>query len=172
MKKDNLNFIISELDRNKEVFSRLLSGLRKDEYLWKQQPEKWCLLEIICHLHDEEREDFRARTKLILETPSEQFKSIDPTGWVAERNYINQNYPDMLQKFMSERELSINWLRSLTNPEWNNTYSHPKFGEMTAKKFLVSWLAHDYLHFRQITRLKYDYLKQSSGEELTYAGEW
>jgi hypothetical protein len=38
--------------------------------------------------------------------------------------------------------------------------------------FLHNWLAHDYLHIRQIIRIKYDYLKKTSGEILLYAGEW
>ncbi len=43
---------------------------------------------------------------------------------------------------------------------------------MTAKMFLSNWLAHDYLHIRQITKLKYDYLKQLTNEDLNYAGNW
>jgi hypothetical protein len=36
----------------------------------------------------------------------------------------------------------------------------------------ANWLAHDYLHIRQILRLKYEYLKSISEEDLSYAGEW
>jgi len=43
---------------------------------------------------------------------------------------------------------------------------------MTASMFFSNWLAHDYLHIRQITRLKYDYLKQLTNEDLSYAGTW
>jgi hypothetical protein len=171
MNMDLIKFT-DEFSRNKDVFSRLLSGLDKDVYLWKIKPEKWCLLEIICHLYDEEREDFRGRMKHIFETPAEPFRSIDPTGWVVERNYINQDYTEMIQKFRMEREESLDWLQSLSDAEWSNTYSHPKFGQMTPKMLLANWLAHDYLHIRQIIRLKYDYLKEFSGEAVNYAGEW
>ena len=33
---------------------------------WKQSENKWSMLEIICHLYDEEREDFRSRLAKIL----------------------------------------------------------------------------------------------------------
>jgi hypothetical protein len=43
---------------------------------------------------------------------------------------------------------------------------------MTARSFLTNWLAHDYLHLRQILRIKHHYLKTESGESLSYAGAW
>ena len=38
--------------------------------------------------------------------------------------------------------------------------------------FSPNWLAHDYLHIRQIIRLKFAYLQQLSKEDLSYAGNW
>jgi hypothetical protein len=140
--------------------------------MWKPNPEKWCLLEIVCHLYDEEREDFRARTKHTLETPNAPLPPIDPQGWVEARNYLQQNYHDKLNNFLTERELSVIWLQTLSNAKWDNAYEHPKLGRMTAKMFLANWLAHDYLHIRQITKVKFDYLKQLTNEDLSYAGNW
>lgn len=164
--------LIEELNRNISVFEKLLSGLNKNEYLWKQSENKWCLLEIICHLYDEEREDFRSRVKHILENPGLQMKPIDPVGWVKERNYITKDFNEVLSKFLEERKISVNWLMNLENPDWNKIHIHPKLGEMSAKMILTNWVAHDYLHFRQIIKLKYDYLKSESGESLDYAGNW
>ncbi len=168
----NYTKIINGLSENRTVFKELLSGLTEEIYLWKPNAEKWCLLEIVCHLYDEEREDFRTRTRHLLETPTEPLPPIDPQGWVEMRNYIQQNYPDKLNDFLTEREQSVKWLQSLSNPQWDNAYEHPKFGKMTAKMFLSNWLAHDYLHIRQITKLKYDFLKQMTNEDLNYAGNW
>ena len=168
----NHNKIIQELTRNKLVFNELLTGLTDEEFLWKQNPEKWCLLEIICHLYDEEREDFRTRTKQVLESPELPLPKIDPVGWVIERKYLQQNFSEKLKDFLSEREQSVKWLQSLKNPKWENAYNHPKLGKMTAKLILANWLAHDYLHIRQITKLKYDHLKSKSDADLSYAGNW
>jgi hypothetical protein len=166
------NKIINELSRNKEVFKDLLLGIDKSEYLWKSMPDKWCLLEIICHLFDEEREDFRARIFHLLKNPELPLSQIDPNGWVQERVYIQQNYSEKLNDFLKERERSVKQLQTLTNPRWDNEYNHPIFGKMTPKMILSNWLAHDYLHLRQILKLKFEYLKSISDETLNYAGEW
>lgn len=163
---------IEELARNQFVFSQLLNGISEDEYLWKWQDDKWCLLEIVCHLYDEEREDFRLRTKSVLKDPAKPLPPIDPVAWVSDRKYIVKGYQKMLNKFLIERNDSIEWLESLQNPNWNNTYQHPKLGAMSANFFLNNWLAHDYLHIRQILKIRFLYTQEVSGETLDYAGKW
>jgi len=165
-------YIIQMLSKNVAVYKALLTSETTSTYLWKMNPDKWCLLEIICHLYDEEREDFRTRTKQVLEKPELSLPPIDPVNWVKERNYIEQNYVETLDKFLNERQQSIDWLQSLKNPKWNNTHLHPKIGEISGKMFLANWLAHDYLHIRQIIKLKFNYLNQFSEESLIYAGNW
>lgn len=168
----NHSIIIQELERNKITFKGLLYGVAKEEYLWKPEPDKWCLLEILCHLYDEEREDFRARVNQVLIDPKFSLSSINPVGWVTERKYIEKNYDEVLNKFLEERTHSVNWLKSLESPAWKNTHIHPKLGAMSAEMILSNWLAHDYLHFRQIISVKFHYLKQRTGEELSYVGSW
>ena len=168
----HMNFYINAFNSNLETFETLLNKIDKQQLAWKQEPQKWNLIEVICHLYDEEREDFRARLKLVLETPDKPFTAIDPQGWVTERNYARQNFETMLQMFIQERKNSIDWLTSLKSPGWDNVQIHPKLGSMSAKLILANWLAHDYLHIRQITKLKYDYLKNLSHENLSYAGDW
>ena len=164
--------IYKKLKQNKEVFQHLFENISEEEYKWSQKPGKWCLLEILCHLYDEEREDFRTRVQCVLEDPDTPPPTFDPLIWIKERNYIGQNYNSVLVKFLEERDKSVNWLNTLKDPQWDNTFHHPKLGPMSAYLFLSNWLAHDYLHIRQIIRLKIDYLKVMSNESLTYAGDW
>ncbi len=164
--------IINELDRNRNAFAGLLTNLPQKHFLWKPAPDNWCLLEILCHLYDEEREDFRARVEHCLELSDLPFSPIDPVGWVIDRKYLDQNYEEMLQGFLRERRASANWLRSIVNPNWSNTRVHPTLGEMSADEFLSNWLAHDYIHIRQIIKLKYAYLDKFSDQSLSYAGNW
>lgn len=168
----NLDFYIHEMSKNGQLFQHLLGGTGKEEQRWKQSAEKWCLLEILCHLVDEEREDFRARIQHVFTNPDMPLPPIAPVDWVTERKYLEQDFEIMLENFLKEREKSIHWLQSLQDPPWEQAYQHPQFGEMKAKMFLSNWLAHDYLHLRQITKLKYDWLKNLSGEDLNYAGNW
>ncbi len=166
------NLLINTLNSNKNIFQSLLVNQNQEAFLWRPYPEHWCLLEIACHLYDEEREDFRTRVKTTLENPGTLPPSIFPADWIKDRKYIDRNYDIIVHKFLTEREQSIEWLRSLSNPQWENFYTHPEFGKVTAHHFISNWLAHDYLHIRQITRLKYNYLKTLTGEDLKYAGNW
>lgn len=164
--------IIEELSRNREVFRSLLSGKNPDEYFWRPSPDKWNLLEIVCHLHDEEVEDFKARVKHTLANNQNSPKPIDPEGWVKQRNYMGKDYESVLADFLMEREKSVEWLKGLADPRWENFYLHPKLGPLSAGFFLSNWLAHDYLHIRQINRYNYLFLKGSTDVNLSYAGDW
>ncbi len=166
------NFVISELKRNKKLFKDLLRGLPEEMYSWKPSPQQWSLLEIVCHLFDEEREDFRARVQQVLRAPELPLPAIDPTDWVISRQYLDQDFDAKLKAFLEEREQSVNWLHELEDPIWEKTVEHDTMGPVQAKMFFINWLAHDYLHLRQITKVKYEYLKQSTQESLAYAGDW
>ncbi len=165
-------YTIGQLTKNRALFSALLLATSEDEFRWRPKPNKWNLLDIICHLYDEEREDFKQRTKSVLEDPSKPLPLFDPTLWVTERRYSEQDFNLKLEDFLQERQRSIEWLNSLKNPQWENEYLHPKMGPLSAKFFLSNWLAHDYLHIRQILHLKHLYLKKFHEDDLDYAGIW
>ena len=167
-----MEFKIGQFQKNMHIFNNLFKDEKEELYLWKPSSEKWCLLEILCHLYDEEREDFRFRTKWVLERPNEIPPPFNPINWVTDHNYMQQDYSVMLEKFTKERESSIIWLKSLENVNWNNSFEHPKLGAMTAKYYLNNWLAHDYLHIRQIVKLKFNHLNNQFNENLDYAGLW
>jgi hypothetical protein len=166
------DLIIHHLETNRLVFQSLLEGKEPDEYNFRPDKNSWTILEILCHLYDEEREDFRTRVKNTLTNPGKQPPPIDPPGWVKNRKYAEQLYGERLKSFLTERKESIKWLRSLNNPSWKNAYTHPTAGVMTAYGLLANWLAHDYHHIRQINRRLYEYLQKKSGVDLEYAGEW
>jgi hypothetical protein len=168
----SLDHFILQFSKNRDCFKAILSGLNEEELHWRPQPEKWCLLEIICHLHDEEREDFRARLKVLLDTESDAFSPIDPEAWVNERDYLGSDYSKKLEAFISERNTSIKWLEGLGEFNANAYREHKYFGQMTAKLVLHNWLAHDYLHIRQINRYRYEMLAEQSAVSLEYAGNW
>jgi len=152
--------IIQQLQANRAVFKNLLAD-KEAIIKWKPSPDAWSLLEIVCHLYDEEREDFRTRVFNTLLTPEIQPPSIDPPGWVTQRKYAQQDYYETLFGFLDERNKSIKKLKALKNPKWKNIYVHPFAGELTAYQLLANWLAHDYHHIRQ-----------SSKVGLGYAGDW
>lgn len=164
--------VISEFTNNGRVFKHLLNSTNSGEVLYRPAPGKWNLLEIACHLLDEERLDFRARMKHVMENPDEEMEPIDPQGWVTSHNYSEKDFAAVLKDFLSERENSLQWLASLTNEDLEKKLEHKIFGTVTVRHFMLNWLAHDYLHIRQIVALKYTFLKNNTGADLRYAGDW
>ncbi|MEO8068373.1 MAG: DinB family protein [Flavobacteriales bacterium] len=164
--------LIEQLAQQSDVLRAILTGMTAEEYQWKPAPEKWCALEVTCHLHDEEREDFRTRLKQVLERPDLPFPKIDPVAWVGERKYMEQDFNEMLLAFLRERALSVEWLRGLADAPWSNVYMHPTVGPVSCGLLLTNWVAHDLHHIRQLNNLRYGYLATISTVPLDYAGKW
>ncbi|GMN05661.1 DinB family protein [Croceitalea sp. MTPC5] len=164
--------IVKELSTNALVFESLLASVPLELSNHKEDPKKWSLLEIACHLADEEVEDFRTRVKHTLETPDLPLKSISPQLWPISRKYSQQNYHEAVNRFLTERRISINWLKGLIDPQWSNTIDNKDLGNLSAQDFLENWLAHDYLHIRQINQVKRSFLARNSHGDLGYAGNW
>ena len=161
-----------EFRRNGKVFADLFSSLDEEQVMFRPAPGKWNLLEIVCHLLDEERLDFRARMRHIMERPDMEFEPIDPEGWVVLHKYSEREFVVVLDEFLNERKISLEWLQTLTEKDLEKKMEHKVFGTVTVKHFLSNWLAHDYLHIRQIIALKYNYLKTNTAADLRYAGDW
>lgn len=169
----NYNYINDKLENNASTFKSLLENISEDQARWKPSPKKWSLLELINHLYDEEREDFRQRIKNVFDDPQKSWSPIDPENWVIEREYYKRDMTESLNNFLIERKKSVEWLKGLNSPNWKATHNHPKLGDMSAEKLLANWLAHDYLHIRQVVFLNWGYLtQQAAGIELNYAGDW
>jgi hypothetical protein len=163
----------SRLSNNAAIISSLIRDVSKTQARWKPDPQAWSILEVINHLYDEEREDFRQRLDLILHQPNRPWPPNDPAGWVIERQYNRRDLKVSLDNFLKERERSLAWLNDLTAPNWQNAYEHPSAGTISAGDMLAAWPAHDLLHLRQLVELQWAYQAQSVRPiALNYAGTW
>lgn len=161
-----------ELENSTEMIRALLSGITQEESQVKPDAESWSILEVICHLYDEEREDFREHTDFILHRQNEEWHRIDPQAWVTERRYNEQDFAEMQEKFFSEREESLDWLEELRNANWETTYTS-QYGTISAGEMFACWIAHDNLHLRQLTELRRLHIERiTQPYNLEYAGEW
>lgn len=164
--------IYRELEQNLAILHALASGLDPGEARFKPAPDSWSILEVICHLYDEEREDFRAHLDLILHQRGETWPLIDPGGWVIARSYNERNLAEMLAGFAAERAQSLVWLRSLSAPDWEAQFPAP-WGTLKAGDMLASWAAHDTLHMRQLVELRRSrIISAAEPYGVWYAGDW
>ncbi len=116
--------LYEELTNSTEMIRALLSGVTQEEARVKPNAETWSILEVTCHLYDEEREDFREHLDFILYRQTEEWHAIDTEGWVTKRKYNEQNFAEMHEKFFVEREKSFAWLKGLTNSRLGENLYH------------------------------------------------
>ena len=165
--------LMAQLALNGERIAALAAGVADEQARWRPTADAWSLLEVIGHLWDEEREDFRVRLNLILHDPAATWPPIDPKGWVTERQYNECDLTQSVQGFLAERAASLAWLRGLPAPDWDATVETPWGWSITAGDMLAAWAAHDVLHLRQLVELHWAHTQQLAAPRTTiYAGEW
>ena len=157
-KRMDYKYFISSLENSAEKIRILLEGISKEQSKWKPNPEKWSILEVVNHLYDEEKDDFRKRLDLTLHKPEEEWPRIDPQGWVIAHEYSTKDFHQSVKNFFDERAKSIQWLINLSVPEWDTIHQHQIIGPLSAADLLAAWAAHDYLHLKQISELQAGYL--------------
>lgn len=164
--------VIEQLYQNGRRIFALADGVSDEQARWKPDPASWSVLEVVNHLYDEEREDFRQRLDIILHRPGQEFPPINPEGWVVERAYNLRGLAASLQALRKERQASLDWLKSLGNPDWEARVTSP-FGSLSAGEVLSAWAAHDTLHMRQLVELHHGWLvRLAAPYDTGYAGKW
>lgn len=173
----NLGAMTERMARYPSVVRAAATSVSGEDARWKPTPKDWSILEVCCHLLDEEREDFRLRLRSTLEDPTRPWAPLDLTGVAEARGYNTRELGPTLEAFERERADSVAWLRGLevagAGVEWGTAYQHPKVGPVRAGELMVSWAAHDALHLRQISKRLYQMaLRDAPGQSAVYAGEW
>jgi len=164
--------LINELETNAIRIQSLATVSSDTQARWKPSPTDWSILEVVNHLYDEERLDFRVRLDIILHRSEEKLPPIDPAGWVAEHGYMEKEISSSIKNFMRERQDSLDWLRSLKDPSWQASHPVP-WGTISAGDMFAAWVTHDTLHMRQLVELHHsDILNAASPFDTQYAGDW
>jgi len=168
----DLAWICRQMRNSAEAIRALVNGCPAEQATWKPNATSWSILEVVNHLLDEEREDFRRRIDVLLHRPGEGWFRFNPEQAAVERRYNERDLESSLRDFLALREESLRWLGDLGEVDWTAVQTAP-FGEIRAGDFLASWAAHDILHLRQLVRLKWGYLVQTlEPYDTRYAGEW
>lgn len=151
------------LEHSGHAIAGLLEKVPPDEASFRPTPDRWTLVEIVNHLADEEREDFRARMQSLADDPSHDWPAIDPSGWVTSRQYASRDFAESVSRWKQERGESLAWLAKTHEIDHSLTYTGARSGNpaLHAGDLMLSWIAHDYFHIRQITNLRWEYLESS-----------
>lgn len=154
------------------VIQSLVLGISAEAARWRPDERSWSLLEVMNHLYDEEREDFRAHLEQVLAQDGRAWLPIQPQKWVTERQYNRRDWQKSIDDFLAERQKSVAWLEALPEPDWTKTMATP-WGEISAGDVFASWVAHDWLHIRQLVELRRALVvDRVAPYRVEYAGEW
>lgn len=165
--------IIERMDRFARALPALVRGTGRDEALYRPNDTTWSILEIVCHLADEETDDFRPRLQRTLADRQPEWDPIDPEAAAITRRYRDADLAETTARFVAERQRSLTWLRTLHNADWHRTYNHPRMGKVPAGDLLAAWSAHDALHLRQIAKRQFELAAVNApGFDTAYAGKW
>lgn len=164
---------LNQMRNSADAIAALIQDVPVTQAHWKPAADAWSILEVICHLYDEERDDFRQRLDLTLYHPDQEPPAIDPEGWVVARGYAQRDHQSMVAAFLEERQHSLAWLNQLGDQNWEQSVNHPRTRGLRAGDLLVAWAAHDLLHIRQLNELRYLYLAHNAAPFApAYAGDW
>jgi len=131
----------------------LLSGLDDAAARTRPAPDEWSPVEIVCHLRDEETEDFGARVRVIVEGGPE-FVKIDPERWAVERRYREASLPEALEAFRARRQDSLRLLASMAPGPLRAlgaSRSLGRLGQLSGLDLIAAWVAHDRIHLAQLS---------------------
>jgi uncharacterized damage-inducible protein DinB len=162
--------LLRELAAGPATVRALVGNLPTDAVHARPASDQWSVRDVLCHLLDEERYDFRARLDATLR--GEPWPENRPSRQVALVEYAKADPAATLDAWEVERHRSMAWLASLKDPDWDATHVAP-WGPIRAGDVLASWPAHDALHLRQIVRLRFRRIEALGAPYgVRYAGEW
>ena len=138
-----------ELGRLPPVLDALLTGLDPAGARTRPADAEWSPVEILCHLRDEETEDFGARLRVILDGAGE-FAPIAPERWAEERRYREASLPEVMETLCARRRASLDLLASVAPDRLEGSRPHGRLGRLSGLDLVTAWVAHDRIHLAQL----------------------
>jgi hypothetical protein len=138
-----------DLARLPGALDALLSDL--DDGFWRTRPapKEWAPVEIVCHLRDEETEDFGARVRVVVDGGA-AFAPIDPERWAVDRGYIKDDTRAALAALKQRRRDNLAYLVLPDPARLTRVVDQPRLGKMSGLDLIAAWATHDRLHLAQL----------------------
>jgi DinB family protein len=138
-----------ELARLPAVLDAVVAGLALERWRARPAPGEWAPVEIVCHLRDEEAEDFGARVRVVLEGGA-RFTPVDPEGWAMARRYHDADPVEALASFRRHRAANLAMLAGAAPERFVAEGESPSGLRLSGLDLLAAWVTHDGLHLRQL----------------------
>jgi hypothetical protein len=137
------------LARLPDLLDVMLADVDDETARRRPAPDEWAPVEIVCHLRDEETEDFGSRLRAVL-AGGPPFTPIDPPGWAVERRYREERIGEALNAVKGRRRESLVWLATVDSAMLHRALPLGTTGPLSGLDLLAAWTAHDGLHVQQL----------------------
>jgi len=162
-----ISLAVEVLERTPAVLRALLAGLSDEWTTGNEGPDTWSPYDVVGHLIHGERTDWMARARIILrQDPDPAHRTFQTFDRFAQfRESRGKSLAQLLDEFAAARRDNLIELRALNlgDADLEKTGIHPKFGTVTLKQLLSTWVAHDFDHLMQISRVMGKQLKDDVG---------
>lgn len=131
--------------------------------------ESWSVYDIMGHLIHGETTDWVNRMEIILAQGADRnFPAFQRFAMFEESKGKTLN--QLVEEFSAIRKKNIVTLQSknLTEAQLDLKGIHPKFGEVTLRQLLSTWVAHDMGHLAQMARVIAKQYKEEAGPWVEY----
>jgi hypothetical protein len=144
--------MMRSLRKNPVILHGLIRNIWQDQARhYKDGPDGWSVVEIVCHLRDLEEIYYRRALRMRDEnTPV--FETFDQEEMARQGNYINQTLTRVFEEFLEKRRRTLRFLDSLAPEQWQRTGIHPEAGKITILEQAFQIGSHDTDHIEQIIR--------------------
>ncbi len=142
-------YLFSGLLDSSLILSGLLSRLSESQWDERNDPDRFTPREVIAHLLDWEP-IFRQRMVSTLAEDGFVPTPYDEGERAVELSYETWDFQSSLDDFLTEREITVQWLRQVTPEEMLRCAQHPEWGPMSIQVQMQNLLGHDQYHAKQV----------------------
>lgn len=157
------------LKRTPHILEALVKDLPPQWSAVNEGGETWSVYDIMGHLLHGETTDWVNRMEIILAQGSDRtFPPFERFAMFEESKGKTLN--QLVSEFAAAREKSIAIIESknITEAQLDLKGIHPKFGEVTLRQHLSTWVAHDMGHLAQMARVIAKQYKEETGPWVEY----
>lgn len=145
--------ILAKLQETTRVVAALFRGTPDDVVRRKPAPDKWSMLEILCHLRDVEQL-FVERYGKIANHDRPQLRMVNQDELAAKLRYNEDDPAVALREFQALRAETVALLSALAQQSWERVGLHPKRGEFSMAAHAVMHVTHDANHLERLRALR------------------
>ncbi len=149
----DLNQSADILGRTPTLLRHWLSGLGREWIDNNYGRDTFSPFDVIGHLLHGEQTDWMARIEIILEHgTTKTFTPWDRYAMYTESQ--GKSIDQLLDEFAAARQQNLTKLtaKKLTEADLDRTGTHPRFGTVTLRQLLATWVTHDLNHIHQIAK--------------------